>query len=72
MNEAPLFRVIKGNPSAPEVAALTAVIQQKIRAAENQKRQRSDSDPNLWGRFADRLHPHTIYNPAAFSTVTFT
>lgn len=63
----PLFKVLKGNPSDSEVAALTAVFTQLIAAS-----QPADAgERNLWGRPEDRLQPHTVFNPRAFRSVTF-
>nr|WP_290219480.1 acyl-CoA carboxylase subunit epsilon [Corynebacterium atrinae] len=65
--EKPLFRVLKGNPDATELAALTAVI-----AGLAKRRPAEDSgERNLWGRPEDRLQRTTLYNPNAFRNVTF-
>lgn len=63
----PLFKVLKGNPSDTEVAALTAVFTQLAAAAKP-----SDAhERNLWGRPDDRLQTQTVFNPRAFHSVTF-
>ena len=63
----PLFRVLKGNLDATELAALTAVL-----TALAKKRTDEDSgERNLWGRPEDRLQRTTLYNPNAFRNVTF-
>ncbi len=64
----PLFHVLKGNPDATEIAALTAV----IAALAAQKRATDDSgDRNMWGRPEDRLQRPALYNPNAFRNVTY-
>lgn len=65
--QAPLFTVVKGNPTDDEVAALTAVFTQLLASATPAE----DNERNLWGRPVDRLQPHTVYNPSAFRSVTF-
>lgn len=62
----PLFKVVKGNPSDTEVAALTAVFTQLAAASPS-----AESERNLWGSPASRLQPHQLYNPSAFRSVTF-
>lgn len=71
MSDAPLFRILKGNPSDEEVAALTTVIAQKMNEAKLRTKNNRSSEQNLWGSLEDRLQRHTRFNPAAFSTVTF-
>lgn len=67
MEEArPILSVIHGNPSAPEVAALTAVVQQLSAAAQEDPMPRND-----WGNLDERLRPQLTYNPAAFRNVHF-
>lgn len=63
----PLFKVLKGNPSDTEVAALTAVFTQLATAAKP-----ADAhERNLWGRPDHRLQTQTVFNPRAFHSVTF-
>lgn len=73
---APLFRVVKGNPSASEIAALTAVFAQ----LSNQARREAagagagvskHGERNLWGRPEDRYNARLQFNPAAFQNVRF-
>lgn len=64
----PLFRVLKGNPDATELAALTAV----ITSLASKKRATPDSgERNMWGRPEDRLQRPALYNPNAFRNVTY-
>jgi hypothetical protein len=63
----PLFSVLKGNPSATEIAALTAV----LTALAKQRPAEESGERNLWGRPEDRLQRTTLYNPNAFRNVTF-
>ncbi|GAB3697854.1 acyl-CoA carboxylase subunit epsilon [Corynebacterium nasicanis] len=63
----PLFRVLKGNPDATELAALTAV----LTALAKQRPAAESGERNLWGRPEDRLQRTTLYNPNAFRNVTF-
>ncbi|AMJ44041.1 MAG: acyl-CoA carboxylase subunit epsilon [Corynebacterium sp.] len=71
---APLFNVVKGNPSASEIAALTAVFAQ----LSNQSRREAagagvskHGERNLWGRPEDRFNSQLQFNPAAFRNVRF-
>lgn len=71
---APLFSVVKGNPSASEIAALTAVFAQ----LSNQSRCEAagagvskHGERNLWGRPEDRFNSQPQFNPAAFRNVRF-
>lgn len=63
----PLFSVIKGNPDATEIAALTAV----LAALAAQRPAEEARERNLWGRPEDRLMRSTLYNPSAFRNVNF-
>lgn len=63
----PLFRVLKGNPDATELAALTAV----LTALAKRRPDEDSGERNLWGRPEDRLQRHTLYNPNAFRNVNF-
>ncbi|WP_342319123.1 acyl-CoA carboxylase subunit epsilon [Corynebacterium mayonis] len=64
---APLFTVVKGNPTDDELAALTAVFAelQAAAALDAGKTQR-----NLWGEPSPLRHPD-VFNPSAFSNVTY-
>lgn len=64
---APLFRVLKGNPSDAEIAALTAVLTSVAAAA----RQSKDSERNLWGKKQDPYRRDHTFNPNAFRNLTF-
>ncbi|MCF4006034.1 acyl-CoA carboxylase subunit epsilon [Corynebacterium uropygiale] len=68
MSDAPLFRIIKGNPSDTEVAALTAVITQKMNEAALRAKNNRSAEQNLWGCLDERLERHGRFNPAAFNT----
>ncbi|WP_018296974.1 acyl-CoA carboxylase subunit epsilon [Corynebacterium lubricantis] len=64
----PIFKVLKGSPSDVELAALTAVISG---LQSDAKRNTKDAESNLWGTPKARMAAQTLYNPGAFSTVTF-
>lgn len=63
-----MFKVLKGNPSDDELAALTAVLTSLYAEATKAP---AHVERNLWGAPESRLTPQQLYNPAAFSTVTF-
>ncbi|WIM72961.1 acyl-CoA carboxylase subunit epsilon [Corynebacterium suedekumii] len=65
--ERPLFRVLKGNPDATELAALTAV----LTTLAKQRPAEESTERNLWGRPEERLQRTTLYNPSAFRNVSF-
>lgn len=72
MTEKPLFRIIKGNPSPTEVAALTTVLAGMAQQAA--EKARADSQPrerNRWGALDQRLHDSQLYNPNAFKNLTY-
>lgn len=67
---APTFRVLKGNPSDDEVAALTAVLAQ-LSADARAKQAGSDAgERNLWGRL-DAYGAQDVFNPSAFRNVRY-
>lgn len=71
---APLFSVVKGNPSAREIAALTAVFAQLSSQARRDAAGAGVSrhgERNLWGRPEDRFNSQLQFNPAAFKNVRF-
>ena len=71
---APLFSVVKGNPSAREIAALTAVFAQLSNQARRDAAGAGVSkhgERNLWGRAEDRFNSQLQFNPAAFKNVRF-
>lgn len=69
---APLFSVVKGNPSASEIAALTAVFAQLSNQARRDAAGVSKhGERNLWGRPEDRFNSQLQFNPAAFRNVRF-
>lgn len=71
---APLFSVVKGNPSAREIAALTAVFAQLSNQARRDAAGAGVSrhgERNLWGRPEDRFNSQLQFNPAAFNNVRF-
>ncbi|QKT06783.1 acyl-CoA carboxylase subunit epsilon [Gordonia sp. X0973] len=53
--KAPLLRVVKGNPTPAQVAAITAVVVAK--AAESGGETAAEPG-NEWGRPVDRMRPH--------------
>lgn len=63
---APLFTVLKGNPSDSEVAALTTVLTQLAAQARTER----DTERNLWGKKDPYRRDH-LFNPNAFRNVTF-
>lgn len=63
---APLFKVLKGNPTDTEIAALTAVLTQVAAAAKNSR----GGERNLWGK-SDPYRRDHLFNPNAFRNVTF-
>ncbi|ATZ06017.1 acyl-CoA carboxylase subunit epsilon [Corynebacterium striatum] len=71
---APTFRVLKGNPSDDEVAALTAVLAQ-LSADARAKQAGSDAgERNLWGRLDERFDAYgaqDVFNPSAFRNVRY-
>jgi len=67
LTDKPLFRVLKGNPDATELAALTAV----LTALAKKRPEEESGERNMWGRPEDRLQRTTLYNPNAFRNVTF-
>lgn len=62
----PILRVISGNPSPAEVAALAAVVQNLARSEEEARGPRND-----WGNLDERLRPQLTYNAAAFRNVHY-
>ncbi|MFH0411235.1 acyl-CoA carboxylase subunit epsilon [Corynebacterium sp. L4757] len=71
---APLFSVVKGNPSESEIAALTAVFAQLSNQARRDAAGAGVSkhgERNLWGRPEDRFKSQLNFNPAAFRNVRF-
>lgn len=72
MSEKPLFRIIKGNPSPTEVAALTTVLAGMAQqAAEKAKADAQPRERNRWGALDQRLHDSQLYNPNAFKNLTY-
>lgn len=65
---APIFKVLKGNPSDIELAALTAVLSGLQSEASTGTK---NAERNLWGDPQSRFQTQTLYNPSAFSSVTF-
>lgn len=62
----PILRVISGNPSPAEVAALAAVVQNLARSEEEARGPRND-----WGNLDERLRPQLTYNAVAFRNVHY-
>ena len=62
----PLFKVLKGNPTDAEVAALAAAFAQVAAAGRTAR----DKERNLWGR-RDPYRRGPQFNPNAFRSVTF-
>ncbi|AMO88546.1 hypothetical protein HMPREF3155_01160 [Corynebacterium sp. HMSC06D04] len=61
---APLIKVLKGNPSDEEVAALSAVLTQ-LDADARAKAADTRATRDLWGQ------PGQTYNPSAFRNVRY-
>src|SRR5699024_8101716 len=71
---APLVRVVKGKPSASEIAALTPVCAQLSNQARREAAGAGVSkhgERNLWGRPDDSYNARLQFNPAAFHNVRF-
>ncbi|AWB83509.1 acyl-CoA carboxylase subunit epsilon [Corynebacterium liangguodongii] len=60
--------IVKGNPTDDEVAALTAVLTE-LEAEARAKRGTGERD--LWGTPTLSRHFSTVFNPGAFSNVTY-
>lgn len=60
---APLFKVLKGNPDAQQLAALTTLFGSMSAEA---KRAQIGRPRNHWGRAQDQLPTQQVVNPAAF------
>lgn len=72
MSEKPLFRVIKGNPSPTEIAALTTVLASLAQqAADRAKADATPRERNRFGALDDRLHNNQLFNPNAFKNLTY-
>lgn len=70
----PAFRILKGNPSDSEVAALTAVLAQLSAQARAKIAQSGTGERNMWGRSEQRynqLGARDIFNPSAFRNVRY-
>ncbi|MDY3126546.1 MAG: acyl-CoA carboxylase subunit epsilon [Corynebacterium sp.] len=75
----PLFKVVKGNPTATEIAALTAVLAQLSTQARRDAAGigtgrtgvSARGERNLWGRTEDRFSSQLQFNPSAFKNVRF-
>ncbi|MBP3088705.1 acyl-CoA carboxylase subunit epsilon [Corynebacterium sp. sy017] len=63
----PFLRVLKGNPSASEVAALTVLFAGLAQSSS----QELERERNLWGNIEERLRKPATYNPTAFRNVSF-
>ncbi|MDO5031150.1 acyl-CoA carboxylase subunit epsilon [Corynebacterium sp.] len=61
---APLFKVLKGNPSDDEVAALTTLLSQ-LDADARAKAADTRATRDLWGQ------PGDTFNPSAFRNVRY-
>jgi hypothetical protein len=57
----PVLRIVKGDPTPEEVAALLAVLAARGGAAPAPEPQRS-----AWGRPGSGLHPHLATHPGAW------
>lgn len=67
--QTPAFKITKGNPTASEVAALTAVFAQ-LSAEARAKAADHGAERNLWGR-PMRTGGQDIFNPSAFRNVRY-
>lgn len=67
----PFFKIVSGNPSDQEVAALTMVIAGLAQSAAAQQLSSASKDRNNWGNLDERLSRPTTFNPAAFQNVNF-
>jgi hypothetical protein len=65
--ERPFLRIVKGNPSAAEIAALVTVVASARGSGVEQ-----DTGPrNLWGTPTDRLRASGGLAPSAFPNLAF-
>lgn len=64
---APLFKVLRGNPTDAEVAALTAVLSQ-LDAEARAKAAQTDVTRDMW---ATPGQPGNQFNPSAFRNVRY-
>ncbi|QPK83652.1 acyl-CoA carboxylase subunit epsilon [Corynebacterium qintianiae] len=62
------IKVVKGNPTEDEIAALTMVLADLQAAAAAT---RTPGERNLWGTPNAPGHSAPIFNPGAFSNVTY-
>lgn len=62
----PFIKVLKGNPTPAQVAALTLLF-----ASMTNDEPAKPKPTNRWGNIADRLQRPTMYNPNAFHNVSF-
>ncbi|MGV0404732.1 acyl-CoA carboxylase subunit epsilon [Corynebacterium marquesiae] len=66
---APEIKVVKGNPTEDELAALRTVL-----ARMSAKHSGATGERNEWGNPAERFEPfgaQRVYNPSAFHTVRY-
>lgn len=61
--------VVKGNPTEDEIAALSAVLAQLQEEAMSGTRR--SGERNLWGTPSAPLHYAPVFNPGAFSNVSY-
>lgn len=62
----PEIKVVKGNPTEDELAALRTVLAQM-----SAKRSGVAGERNEWGNPAERFGAQRVYNPSAFHTVRY-
>ena len=68
--KAPFLRVVKGDPTPQELAALTAVLSTAGGAGDDGSA--PDKGPrNLWGNPVDKLRPSTGLSPNMFYNLRF-
>jgi hypothetical protein len=63
----PFLRIVKGNPSAAEIAALVTV----VASAQGSNVEQDTGPRNLWGTPTDRLRPSGGLAPSAFPNLAF-
>lgn len=71
-NPQPMFKVLKGNPSDSDVAALSALLTQLTNEARRAGAGVSaHGERNLWGQVDERFSTPLQFNPSAFRNVRF-
>ena len=70
-DDAPAFAVLAGNPTAAELAAVTAVITAMAEEVGNQRMPAAQARPGAWERSARRLRREIVPGPGAWNSEKF-